>query len=585
MPPILQLTVEDLVLLSRLTLALEASGNSLFRWPGRRSPKLVRALLALALPVEKSLALQAAVGGRESLRLLRAMARGRVVFDPFMGAGTIPVEASRLGYTAIGYDINPNAVLVSRVTARLCTGGCSGRVECLWEAARRAWREVKRLWCIDGDCIVHILLAKCPPCLAPRWVSSRRGPTGPRAMLVLDDDYNLRWINPSSKLTPREPSITLPRGLPEEQEGYVAYAIEVYNPTMGRRWISLARDEEWSEMLSATAAEARRLSEALPDIPLPRGEETRRLYKANAAYASKLYTWRQLASLYYFISFAARCREEAAALVASQAHTLSLLAFYYQPLAKMNPGMIVKSYWIPRNPAVINPYATTRLPNPPDPGAKPLGRGTLHSKLVAYTRNCASGDCTPPILERRDSTLTPPPMEVDLIMTDPPYPGLHTYRDTTFFYTHAQLLAGLESPIDWKEIDPRSPKYTSSLAKALLVASSRLKPEGIMVLLISSSKPEGLGSIAEVTARLHDAGVRLARAYPIVGEARGRLGRADSKAGFILVFTKAGVEAETSMLLEGRRIFSKAGLKGEELEKSWRATVILKELLDMHIRG
>lgn len=41
------------------------------------------------------------------------------VFDPFSGGGTIPLEAQRLGLTAIGSDLNPVAVLTTRALAEI----------------------------------------------------------------------------------------------------------------------------------------------------------------------------------------------------------------------------------------------------------------------------------------------------------------------------------------------------------------------------------------------------------------------------------------------------------------------------------
>ncbi|MYF07923.1 MAG: site-specific DNA-methyltransferase, partial [Rhodospirillaceae bacterium] len=41
--------------------------------------------------------------------------RGSVVLDPFCGSGTVLVESRLRGYTAIGFDINPLSVLISRV--------------------------------------------------------------------------------------------------------------------------------------------------------------------------------------------------------------------------------------------------------------------------------------------------------------------------------------------------------------------------------------------------------------------------------------------------------------------------------------
>lgn len=74
------------------TLNIEAKSRSnLFPWRGQFSPQLVEALLsAYAAP-------------------------GSVVLDPFMGSGTVLIEAARLGLPAHGYEVNPAAYLLARV--------------------------------------------------------------------------------------------------------------------------------------------------------------------------------------------------------------------------------------------------------------------------------------------------------------------------------------------------------------------------------------------------------------------------------------------------------------------------------------
>ncbi|NUQ64217.1 MAG: hypothetical protein HUU20_17240 [Pirellulales bacterium] len=73
-------------------LNIEAKSRSnLFPWRGQFSPQLVEAVLrAYALP-------------------------GSTVLDPFMGSGTVLVEAARLGLAAYGYEVNPAAYLLGRV--------------------------------------------------------------------------------------------------------------------------------------------------------------------------------------------------------------------------------------------------------------------------------------------------------------------------------------------------------------------------------------------------------------------------------------------------------------------------------------
>lgn len=73
-------------------LNIEAKSRSnLFPWRGQFSPQLVETLLrAYAVP-------------------------GSTVLDPFMGSGTVLVEAARLGLEAYGYEVNPAAYLLGRV--------------------------------------------------------------------------------------------------------------------------------------------------------------------------------------------------------------------------------------------------------------------------------------------------------------------------------------------------------------------------------------------------------------------------------------------------------------------------------------
>lgn len=49
--------------------------------------------------------------------LLQTMPRGANVFDPFVGSGTVLTEAMRCGTNFVGFDINPLAVLASKVKA------------------------------------------------------------------------------------------------------------------------------------------------------------------------------------------------------------------------------------------------------------------------------------------------------------------------------------------------------------------------------------------------------------------------------------------------------------------------------------
>jgi len=79
-------------ILSQAELNIEdKSRTNLFAWRGQFSPQLVEAHLR-------------AYGGE-----------GAMVLDPFMGSGTVLVEAARLGMSAVGCDVNPAACAMARL--------------------------------------------------------------------------------------------------------------------------------------------------------------------------------------------------------------------------------------------------------------------------------------------------------------------------------------------------------------------------------------------------------------------------------------------------------------------------------------
>lgn len=87
-----------------------------------------------------------------ALEALTAVAKGGVVVDPMMGSGTVVRQASDLGLSAIGFDVDPLAVLMSQVWTTPIDDAAIGRA---WTIARTFSRTVKddevELPWIDGD--------------------------------------------------------------------------------------------------------------------------------------------------------------------------------------------------------------------------------------------------------------------------------------------------------------------------------------------------------------------------------------------------------------------------------------------------
>jgi hypothetical protein len=85
----------------------------------------------------------------ESLRYLRV---GSIVLDPMSGSGTVLRQANDLGLSAIGFDVDPLAILMSRVWTKPVSDEAIGSMSefVIQEARRLKEREVRLDW-MDDD--------------------------------------------------------------------------------------------------------------------------------------------------------------------------------------------------------------------------------------------------------------------------------------------------------------------------------------------------------------------------------------------------------------------------------------------------
>ena len=99
--------------------------RNISRWENtdERKPENTTLMNRARLEVARSLARTrgdtAPVDPNEVLMYLSDEKTGVTIYDPFSGGGSIPLEAQRLGLNAIGSDLNPIAVLITKATIEL----------------------------------------------------------------------------------------------------------------------------------------------------------------------------------------------------------------------------------------------------------------------------------------------------------------------------------------------------------------------------------------------------------------------------------------------------------------------------------
>jgi putative DNA methylase len=174
---------------------------TLHRWWARRSPSLFRSVLSAAVlsPEQRDqLALES--NGSQSLQ-------GLSVLDPFVGGGTSLVEASRLGASVIGYDVEELACRISG--AELAAPGAKVDWTLIDGAVADVKAALQKYYPSDGDWLVlhyfwvdHVT---CPHC-------RRVFDAHPRALLARDNDHG-------------------------KQAGFCLKCSELHNLELGRKWI------------------------------------------------------------------------------------------------------------------------------------------------------------------------------------------------------------------------------------------------------------------------------------------------------------------------------------------------------------
>ncbi|MFN7106533.1 MAG: hypothetical protein ACK4M3_08155, partial [Pyrobaculum sp.] len=266
---------------------------------------------------------------------------GKRLLDPFAGGGTIIIEASILGYDAVGIDINrlPHLFLNALKELHL--------VDRFAAEVERFARSID-LWktkCEKGHdaIVIHTFLA---------WANSR-------GELQLRDNMVKRGVyfcEKCGRLYRHEEALESciycgnKFGKKHNRVEYVKlvpYAVEYYCPVCNVREVKRPDEED----LAKFYIEQRSL------MKIPKLVETRRLLRHGFRDFGQLFTPRQLHTFAAFLDHFRGTRFEnlAKVVVSDAVRSCSLLAYYSSRWKKVIPGFVVKSYWMPPQPVELNP--------------------------------------------------------------------------------------------------------------------------------------------------------------------------------------------------------------------------------------
>jgi len=517
-----------------------------FKWWGRRPALLIQALLldALDSPLDDLNEYVAKRLSHKSCKVLRDL----TICDPMCGGGTSCIEAMFLGAGKIVCsDIDPSSVLVVKATLEILSEKCTEIINQLNNALMTVADKTRNLWCIDEYCYVHTFLTReCYDdfCIVPRWLGVRRRKNEVVKISITEDGE----IAEDASVSISE-KIEIPRkNLVKINEGVYAYASEMYrlleNKTVERVFVSLIKNPRVAAHLAESQKRSRRLLEK-SCTPIPEYKETRRLKKNNVFCWEQLFTPRQLLTLKLFLkevnNVNSSLLDVATAMVGTAVRTLSLLAFYYQPYGKINPGLIIKSYWLPKYPAELNPLAGD-LEN-----MRTIGRGTLLTYLKKISRVCDS--CkhqdlnTNSVIVESKNAYEASYTGCDVVILDPPYPGKVDYNAMSLIYDVARGLlrdqtghqSKADGGIDVYDLDI----YTNQLLGILRKIATEVKHNGKIYLLLSDDE-NGRKVIEAVKRELErlDNSLSIEDEGSFTGEAPGVLGRSNTKGITVLKIVK-----------------------------------------------
>jgi 16S rRNA G966 N2-methylase RsmD len=515
----------------------------LFKWWGRR-PALAIAMLLLEGAGVTGYQVADIIASRLAHRISNILSNLKIC-DPMCGGGTTLFEALFLGAgEVLCSDVNFASTTVVKATMKVLRE-CDNVVSVILKALRRVSKELEDIWCVNGYCYVHSLLTReCSEeyCIVPRWVGIFRVKGDILRIAITETGELVEDQNVGIRDT-----IKLPREkLVEVSKGVYAYVVEMYNAgdPLERGFISLIKDKS----IVAHLEEAQRISRSKLSggcTPITSGRETRRLFKEGIKCWEQIFTPRQLLTLKLFTEYVVEedrdMVEVAVAAVGTIIRTASLLAFYYQPYGKVNPGLVVKSFWIPRYPVELNPIAGD-IDN-----VKTVGRGTIITYVRKLKKTCKT---IPNSILRSSDNVAITMMDAfdvdyrgcDVVILDPPYPGKVAYEDLSQVYMIPYSFLNIDLlSIPTKTIDTGNlEKYVETIANLVLKILNQAPKAQIYMMLGFDKKGEVV--YENLKNILLQQGVSIELKDSIVAEAPGTLGRSKTRKVMVIKMVKLAPE-------------------------------------------
>jgi len=437
---------------------------------------------------------------------------GALVLDPFCGSGVSIIEAALAGRRAVGFDVNPMAVHIARVTlGAVAAADVSAAMSAIEARLGRAFERAAAVDCPRCGAKASLRyrvwssVAQCPACKTER-VLGRPGEPSSRATLrcscgtalpsttVAHDELqsiavDCRSCRPGTTLFPAEGTTPLARGGGRCITNGRIMAYE------GLQVGNLFCAENWHDM--------QRLSRAVAAVDEPVRSALRVALTATAAQASRMIPFRG-------------------------------------NLSTGGPAWTVPGFWVPRVHLQMNVWRTFRrrvdkllraLADARRAGAGPHVLGALDDVMAERRRGC---------VERGDARRLPlPDGSVDYIVTDPPYGDSVPYLEfSQVWFPWLQERPRFQDEIVISDCRGRCKDltaYRSDLATAFAEMARVLRPDGSVTCFFQNRSLDVWQALGEAAL---SAGLRLERVdvvAPAVVPAKSQLSRSGSLVGDVLL--------------------------------------------------